>query len=48
MDDKDIISQLWVCLKRQYTYDEAKIHIEAFMQGMTTQREVVVVKKKDE
>ena len=48
MEKDDIISQLWVCLKRGYTYDEAKIHIEAFMQGMTTQREVVVVKKKEE
>lgn len=48
MDDKDIISQLWRCIQNGYTYDETKIHINAFMQGMTTQREVVVVKKKEE
>jgi len=48
MEKDDIITQLWRCLDRGYTYNEAKIHIEAFMQGMTTQREVVVVKKKEE
>ena len=47
MEKDEIISQLWRCLERGYSYDEAKIHINAFMQGMTTQREVVVVKKKE-
>lgn len=43
---EEIIQQLWYCLDKGYTYDEAKIHIEAVMIGKTTAKEVVVKDKK--
>ncbi len=43
MDDVQIIQQLWLCLQRGYTYEEAKIHIEAFNNGLTTERKVITV-----
>jgi hypothetical protein len=39
---EEIIQQLWYCLEKGYTYDEAKIHIEAVKIGKTTAKEVVV------
>ena len=45
MNEQEIIQQLWHCLDMGYTYDEAKIHIEAVMIGKTTAKEVVVKDK---
>lgn len=38
----EIIQQLWECLSRGYTYQEAKIHIRAFKDGKTTRKRLVV------
>jgi hypothetical protein len=46
-DLKRIVQQLWACLRQGYTYDEAQIHIQAYMNGMTTERKVVVVENKE-
>ena len=45
MTDEQIIQQLWMCLQRGYTYDEAQLHIRAYSEGMTTERRVVVFEK---
>ena len=39
---EDIIMQLWYCLDNKYTYDEAKIHIKAWLNGKHTYKESVV------
>lgn len=39
----EIIQQLWECLSRGYTYAEARIHMEAYRNGKTTKKKVVVV-----
>ena len=44
-DLKKTIQQLWLCLQKDYTYDEAQIHMQAYINGMTTERKVVVVEK---
>ena len=41
----EIIQQLWFCLDKGYTYNEAKIHMEAVMIGKTTAKEVVIKDK---
>ena len=41
----ETIQQLWECLKRGYTYDEAQIHMEAFRNGKNTVKKVVVVEE---
>ena len=46
MNEQEIIQQLWYCLDKGYTYDEAKIHIDAVFIGKTTAKEVVVKEKK--
>ncbi len=45
MTDEKIIQQLWQCLRNNYTYDEARIHMQAYAVGMATERKVVVVEK---
>ncbi len=45
MTEEQIIQQLWQCLQSGYTYDEARIHMDAYSNGMTTERKVVVVEK---
>lgn len=42
-----LIQELWFCIKKRYTFDETKIHVNAFKDGYTTEKVVVVVKKKD-
>ena len=42
-----IVQQLWSCLSRGYKYDEAQIHIRAFMEGKTTIKKVVVQDKEE-
>ena len=32
----ELIYQLWQCLAKGYTYDEAKIHMNAYAAGKTT------------
>tara|TARA_B100000214_G_scaffold231489_1_gene168833 strand:+ start:2967 stop:3164 length:198 start_codon:yes stop_codon:yes gene_type:complete len=41
----EIIMQLWYCLQNGYSYDEAKIHMQAFQNGKTTviERQVKVI-----
>ena len=46
MNEQEIIQQLWYCLDKGYTYDEAKIHMGAVLIGKTTAKEVVVKDKK--
>jgi hypothetical protein len=43
----EIIKQLWECLSRGYTYEEAQIHMRAFKEGKTTVKTVVVVDEDD-
>lgn len=45
MEHEEIIQQLWECLRRGYTYNEAQIHMRAFRDGKTTEKKVVVVEK---
>ncbi len=45
MTNEQIIQQLWQCLQSGYTYDEAQIHMQAYSNGMRTERKVVVVEK---
>lgn len=40
-----LIQELWFCIKKRYTFDETKIHVNAFKEGYTTEKVVVVVKK---
>lgn len=40
--NEDIIMQLWYCLENAYTYDEAKIHIKAWLNGQSTVKKSVV------
>lgn len=42
---QEIIQQLWECLRRGYSYNEAQIHMRAFRDGKTTEKKVVVVEK---
>ena len=42
---EDIIMQLWYCLDNAYTYDEAKTHIKAWLNGQTTVKKSVTEKK---
>lgn len=42
MDKEEIIIQLWECLNRGYSYNEAKIHMEAYRNGKDTVKKVVV------
>lgn len=45
---EDIIMQLWYCLDKGYTHEEAKIHIKAWLNGQTTiKKSVVEVVKED-
>ena len=41
----ETIQQLWECLRRGYTYAEARIHMEAFRDGKNTVKKVVVVEE---
>ena len=41
----EIIKQLWECLSRGYTYEEAQIHMRAFKEGKTTVKKVVVIEE---
>jgi hypothetical protein len=43
MELEVIIQQLWECLSRGYTYNEAKIHMDAYRSGQTTTKKVVVI-----
>ena len=46
--NEDIIMQLWYCLENAYTYDEAKIHIKAWLNGKSTvKKSVVEIVKED-
>ncbi len=42
-----LIQELWFCIKKRYTFDETKIHVNAFKDGYTTEKVVVVVKKEE-
>ena len=42
-----LIQELWFCIKKRYTLDETKIHVNAFKDGYTTEKVVVVVKKEE-
>ena len=42
MEEKEIIMQLWECLRRGYTYREAQLHMKAYGEGKDTVRKVVV------
>ena len=42
-----IVQQLWSCLSRGYKYDEAQIHMRAFMEGKRTIKKVVVLDKEE-
>jgi len=41
----EIIYQLWNCLRKGYTYDETKIHMNAYAEGKTTVKVVQIVEK---
>lgn len=43
MEEIEIIQQLWECLKRGYTYNEAQLHMKAYGEGKNTIKKVVVV-----
>ena len=43
----EVAQQLWECLRRGYSYNEAQIHMRAFRDGKTTVKEVVVIDKED-
>jgi len=43
MEEIEIIQQLWECLKRGYTYNEAQLHMKAYSEGKNTIKKVVVV-----
>jgi len=43
----EITQQLWECLRRGYSYNDAQIHMRAFRDGKTTVKEVVVKDKED-
>ena len=45
MTETEIIQQLWYCLQKQYTYAEAKIHIEAYKNGRTTVKKSIIVEE---
>ena len=45
-DKIDTIQQLWFCLQKGYTYAESKIHIEAFRQGKTTVKKVMMIDRR--
>jgi len=47
MTEQQVIQQLWMCLLRGYTYDEAQLHIKSYSEGMTTERKVIVVENKE-
>ena len=45
---EEIIMQLWYCLDKGYTHEEAKIHIKAWLNGQSTiKKSVVEVVKED-
>ena len=44
----EIIKQLWECLRRGYTYEEAQIHMRAYKEGKTTEKKVIVVEKQED
>ena len=44
----EIIQQLWECLRRGYTYEEAQIHMRAYKEGKTTEKKVIVVEKQED
>ena len=46
---ENIIMQLWYCLDKGYTHEEAKIHIKAWLNGQSTVKKSVVevVNKED-
>ena len=41
----EIIYQLWQCLAKGYTYDEAKIHMNAYAAGKANVKVVQVIEK---
>jgi len=43
MEEKEIIMQLWECLRRGYTYREAQLHMKAYGEGKDTVKKVVVI-----
>ena len=43
----EIVQQLWQCIRRQYTYQESKVHMKAYQEGKTTAKRLVVVDKED-
>ena len=45
MTDEEIIQQLWFCIEKQYTYAEAQLHMQAYSQGKTTVKKVVIVEE---
>ena len=45
---EEIIMQLWYCLDKGYTHEEAKIHIKAWLNGQSTiKKSVVEIVKED-
>ena len=44
----ETIQQLWRCLDKGYTYDEAQIHMNAYKLGKTSVKKVVVIDKEEE
>tara|TARA_R100000278_G_scaffold20357_1_gene19519 strand:+ start:3202 stop:3345 length:144 start_codon:yes stop_codon:yes gene_type:complete len=42
MSQEEIIMQLWECLRRGYSYNEAQIHMKAYGEGKDTIKKVVV------
>ena len=43
----EIVQQLWQCIRRQYTYQESKVHMKAYQEGKTTAKRLVVVDKEE-
>jgi len=45
MSEIETIQQLWECLRRGYTYNEAQIHMKAYRDGKTTEKRVVITER---
>ena len=43
----EVVQQLWQCIRREYTYQESKVHMKAFKEGKTTAKQLVVIDKED-
>tara|TARA_R100001510_G_C7608908_1_gene173104 strand:+ start:592 stop:897 length:306 start_codon:yes stop_codon:yes gene_type:complete len=46
-DTVEMVQQLWQCIINKYTYNESKIHIQAYKDGKTTAKRLVVIDKED-